>query len=104
MPSTNHNLLSLMSHKLNLTRVTMKTSESEPRLDGHAKDDSGPVGVTFLEKVDPCLLAVPYVVSGCVEKKLGTSCHAPRNNTCDFIFSPEQNAFERSDYWGGVKC
>ena len=93
-PSTNSTLMSLMYHKLNQTRVTMKISESEPRPDGHAKDDSGPVGVTFLEKVDPCLLAVPYVDSGCVEKKLGTS---PRNNTCDFIFSPEQNAFERSD-------
>ena len=28
------------------------------------------VGVTFLEKVDPCLLADPFVVSGWVKTKL----------------------------------
>lgn len=38
----------------------VKTSESEPRHNGHAKDDSGPVEV---EKVEACLLADPYVVS-----------------------------------------
>ena len=38
----------------------VKTSESEPRPNGHAKDDSGSVGV---EKVKACLLSDPYVVS-----------------------------------------
>ena len=37
----------------------VKTSESELRPDGHVKADSGPVRVTFLQKVDPCLLADP---------------------------------------------
>jgi hypothetical protein len=46
----------------------LKTSEPHP--EGHAKDDSGPVGVEYLEKVDPGLLADPYVVSGWVENKL----------------------------------
>ena len=50
----------------------VKTSKSESRPDGQAKDDSGPVGETFLEKVDPSFLADPYVVSGWAEKKLVT--------------------------------
>lgn len=48
----------------------LKIPESCP--DGYDKDYFGPVGVRFLEKVYPCLLANPYVVSGWVEKKLGT--------------------------------
>ena len=42
-----------------------KASMSEPHNGGHE-------GVTCLEKEDPCLLADPYVVSGWVEKRLGT--------------------------------
>lgn len=48
----------------------LKIPESCP--DGYDKDYFGPVGVRFLEKVDPCLLADSYVVSRCVGKKLGT--------------------------------
>lgn len=48
----------------------VKTSGLEPHTDGHEKDESGPAGVTFLEKVDSCLLADPYVVSGWVKKEL----------------------------------
>jgi hypothetical protein len=31
----------------------VKNSESGTRVDGHAKDDSGPVGARFCGKVDP---------------------------------------------------
>lgn len=34
--------------------------------DGQDKDAFGPVGVKYLEKVDGCLLADPFVVSGLV--------------------------------------
>lgn len=40
----------------------VKTTEFKPRPDDD-KDDSGVVGVRFLERMD-CLLADPYVVSG----------------------------------------
>lgn len=36
------------------------------------RDDSVPVGVRFVERMDPCILADPYVVSGWVEKRLET--------------------------------
>ena len=36
------------------------------------KEEEERVGVTFLEKVDPCLLADPFVISGWVGKELGT--------------------------------
>ena len=45
--------------------------EPEPCTDGQDKDESVTVGVTFLEKVDPCILADSYVVSGCVKMELG---------------------------------
>lgn len=48
----------------------LKIPESCP--DGYDKDYFGPVGVRFLEKVDSCLFSDPYVVSGWVEKNLGT--------------------------------
>ena len=92
----------------------VKSSESEPRPNGHPNDDSGPVGETFLEKVDPCLLANPYVVSGWVENRLGTvklvkvdqsglviifcissiqrEHHVTRDKICDLLCSPEQCA------------
>lgn len=44
----------------------VKTTKFEPR-PGDDKDDSDPVGV----RMDPCLLADPYVVSCWVEKRLG---------------------------------
>jgi hypothetical protein len=47
--------------------VMTATFESHPDDD---KEDSGPVGVRALERMDPCLLADPYVVSGWVEKRL----------------------------------
>lgn len=41
-----------------------RSSEPEPCIDGHGydKDEFGPVGVRFLEKVDLGLLVYPYVV------------------------------------------
>lgn len=62
-----------------------------PEFEPHPDDDKmifGPVGGGFLERMDPFLLADPYVVSGWVT--------AP----C----SPEQGAVERRNNWGGVKC
>lgn len=47
----------------------MKTAEFEPHHDD--KDDSSPVGMRFLERMDPCLLADPYVMSGWGEKRFG---------------------------------
>ena len=35
------------------------------------KDDFGPVGVRFVERMDPCFLVDPYVVLGWVEERLG---------------------------------
>lgn len=80
------------------------------------------MGGTFLEKVDPCRLAL---VSGWVENDLGTVksvkvvrsglvmffcaegvdvlLHVTRDKTCDLLCFSEQEAFERSDYWGGVE-
>ena len=49
----------------------VKSLAPEPGINGHDKEESDPVGVTFLEKVDPCLLADPFVVSGWVRKELG---------------------------------
>ena len=49
----------------------VKSSEPEPGINGHDKEESGPVGVTYLEKVNPCLLTDPSVVSGWVGKDLG---------------------------------
>jgi hypothetical protein len=43
----------------------VKSSESNPGIDGHVKGESRTVGATFLEKVDP------FVVSGWVGKELG---------------------------------
>ena len=45
--------------------------EPEPCTDGQDKYESVTVGVTFLEKVGPCFLADPYVVSGWVITELG---------------------------------
>ena len=42
-------------------------SEPEACTEGQDKDESVIVEVKFLEKVDPCLLADPFVVSGAVE-------------------------------------
>jgi hypothetical protein len=39
--------------------------------EGQDNDESVTVGVRFLEKVDPCLLADPFVVSGWVKTELG---------------------------------
>lgn len=36
-----------------------RTAEFRPR----PKDDFGPVGVRFVERMDPCFLVDPYVVS-----------------------------------------
>jgi hypothetical protein len=66
------------------------------------------------------------VVSGWVENRLGTvklvkvarsglviifcissiqrEHHVTRDKICDLLCSPEQCAFEKSDYWGDVKC
>jgi hypothetical protein len=46
----------------------VKTAEFEPRPDGD-EEDFGPVGLAFLERMDPFLLADPYMVSGWVEKR-----------------------------------
>lgn len=46
-----------------------------PEFEPHPDDDKmifGPVGGGFLERMDPFLLADPYVVSGWVMKRLGT--------------------------------
>jgi hypothetical protein len=49
----------------------VKSLEPEACTDGQDKDESVMLGVTFLEKVDPCLLADPFVVSVWVKTKLG---------------------------------
>ena len=41
----------------------VKFSEPEAWTEGQDKDESVTVGVKFLEKVDPCFLADPFVVS-----------------------------------------
>ena len=46
-------------------------SEPEACTDGQDKDVSVMVGVTFREKVESCILADPYVVSGWVKMELG---------------------------------
>jgi hypothetical protein len=51
----------------------VKSLAPEPGINGHDKEESGPVGVTFLEKVDPCLLVDQFVVSGWVREK-GAGC------------------------------
>ena len=51
--------------------LAVRTAEFGPR-PGDDTDDSGPVGVRFVEIMDPCILAESYVVSGWVEKRLGT--------------------------------
>lgn len=50
-----------------------RATEPEPHNGSHEADDSGPVGVTFLEKVDPFLLADPYVVSGSGKTELSAA-------------------------------
>ena len=47
----------------------VKFSEPQACTEGQDKGESVTVGVKFLEKVDPCLLADPFVVSelGAVE-------------------------------------
>lgn len=47
----------------------MRCSEPKPCIDGQGYDRNkfGPVGVRFLKRVDPRLLAGPWVVSGWVE-------------------------------------
>ena len=47
----------------------VKASEPHPNDQENGRDDSSPVVVQFLEKVDPCLLA-QFAVSGCVKKEL----------------------------------
>ncbi|XP_036822320.1 zinc finger protein 512B isoform X2 [Oncorhynchus mykiss] len=49
----------------------VSTNEFKP-CPGDDQDDSGPVGVRFVERMDPCILTDPYVVSGWLEKRLGT--------------------------------
>lgn len=49
----------------------VRTAKFGPHLED--KNDSGPVGVRFVERMDRCNLADPYVVSGWVEKRLGTA-------------------------------
>lgn len=49
----------------------MKASEPQPNDQENARDDSGPVGVPFVEKVDQYLLVYPFVVPGSVKKELG---------------------------------
>ena len=49
----------------------VKLSDPEACTDGQDKDESVTVGVKFLRKVDPCLLADPFVVSGWVKTELG---------------------------------
>ena len=51
-----------------LSEVEFVVKSSEPELGIDDKEESGPVGVTFLEKVDPCLLADTFVVLGWVGK------------------------------------
>ena len=41
----------------------VRTAEVGPHPEDE-KDDSGPVGVRFVERIEPCILADPYVVSG----------------------------------------
>ena len=48
----------------------VKFLEPEACTEGQDKDESVTVGVTFFEKVDPCLLADPFVVSGWVKTEL----------------------------------
>jgi hypothetical protein len=47
----------------------VRSSEPEPCIDGHGynRDNFSPVGVRFLKRVDPGLLADPRVVLGWVE-------------------------------------
>ena len=42
----------------------VKSSEPMPAINGHDKEQSGQARVRFLKKVDPYLLADPFVVSG----------------------------------------
>jgi hypothetical protein len=49
----------------------VRTAKFVPHSDDD-RDDSVPVGVRFVERMDPCILADPYVVSGWVEKRLET--------------------------------
>jgi hypothetical protein len=42
----------------------MRTAEFGPRPEDD-KDDYGPVGVRFVETMDHCILADPYVASSC---------------------------------------
>jgi hypothetical protein len=49
----------------------LKFSELKACTEGQDKDESVTVGVTFLEKVNPCLLGDPFVVSGWVKIELG---------------------------------
>ena len=103
----------------------VRTAEFRP----HPEDDSGPVGVRFVDRMDLCILADPCVVSGWVEKRLGNFelvkvtrsrlvknyCflgregvgapdYAVRDKYCDLLCSPEQGAVERSDNGGVIQC
>ena len=55
-----------------ISEVEGVVNRSEPKPGINDKVESGLVGVRFLEKVDPYLLADPYVVSGWLERTLGT--------------------------------
>ena len=53
------------------TLGVVKFSEPKALHEGQDEDDSVTVAVTCLEKVYPCLLADPFVVSGWVKTKVG---------------------------------
>lgn len=103
-----------------------KASEPHPNEQENARDDSGPVGVHFVEKVESCLLADPFVASGGVEKQLavvntlkvsrsgffvclpprrsGRSASRPQDKSCILLCSQEQSTTERNEFRGGFEC
>jgi hypothetical protein len=91
----------------------VKFSEPEACTKGWDKDESVTVGVKFLEKVAPCLLAYRFVVSGWVKTELdtmesvrveGALRYTNGSKKCELFHSQQKCAIERSDYWGSSKC
>jgi hypothetical protein len=92
-------------------------------------DESVTIGGTFLGKVDPCLLADPFVVSGWVKKELGAPpsvkvtqsvlviiigvslgqreqvlCTKQIGTRCDLSCPQEKGSIEKRDYWASGNC